>query len=80
MMGEDETPYCIECKLYHDHSAMIRKQREDWAACCRASNRLADLVCLMYHPRDKKVRKTWPTATWAEIIASELGIAVPESD
>ena len=53
---------------------------EGWAACCRASNRLADLVCLMYHPKDPRYRKTWPTATWAEIIASELGIEVPGDD
>jgi hypothetical protein len=50
---------------------------EDWAGCCRASNRIADLVCLMYHPGDKKARLTWPTATWAEIIASELDIQIP---
>lgn len=48
-----------------------------WAQCVRASNQLADLVCSMYHPKDDKARKTWPTATWAEIIASELGIEVP---
>jgi hypothetical protein len=49
-----------------------------WSDCIRASNRLADLVCAMYHPKDEKARKTFPTATWAEIIASELGISVPE--
>jgi hypothetical protein len=49
----------------------------DFAACHRASNRLADMVCAMYHPGDKKARETWPTATWAEIIASELGVEVP---
>lgn len=49
----------------------------DWTACTRASNRLADLVCTMYHPRDEKARETWPTATWAEIIAAELEITVP---
>ncbi len=48
-----------------------------WADCCRASNRLADLVCLMYHPKGEQARKTWPTTTWAEIIASELGIEIP---
>ena len=26
---------------------------EQWKACCRASNRLADLVCAMYHPRGR---------------------------
>jgi hypothetical protein len=51
-----------------------------WAGCCRASNRLADLVCMMYHPKDEMARKVWPTATWAEIIASELGIEVPGED
>jgi hypothetical protein len=50
----------------------------DWSACTRASNRLADLVCCMYHPKDELARKTYPTATWAEIIASELGIAILE--
>jgi len=50
-----------------------------WGGCCRASSRLADMVCSMYHPGDKKARQTWPTATWAEIIASELGVNVPES-
>ena len=49
-----------------------------WPACCAAANRLADLVCSMYHPKDDKARQTWPTATWAEIIASELGIELPE--
>ena len=52
---------------------------EQWKACCRASNRLADLVCAMYHPGDVEARKTWPTATWAEIIASELGVEIPDS-
>jgi hypothetical protein len=54
--------------------------QDQWAGCCRASNRLADLVCSMYHPRDPKARQTWPTATWAEIIAQELGIAVPKEN
>ena len=49
-----------------------------WHACCKASNRLADLVCSMYHPKNEQARKTWPTATWAEIIAAELGVEVPE--
>jgi hypothetical protein len=52
----------------------------NWHGCCNAAGRLADLVCNMYHPKDAKARKTWPTATWAEIIASELGIEVPETD
>ncbi len=52
---------------------------EGWAGCCKASGRLADLVCAMYHPKDQKARQTWPTATWAEIIASELDIAIPET-
>ncbi len=52
---------------------------DGWTGCCNASNRLADLVCLMYHPNDQKARQTWPTATWAEIIASELGIKIPDS-
>jgi len=53
---------------------------EGWSGCVRASNRIADLVCAMYHPGDDKARKTWPTATWAEIIAAELDIAVPQSE
>lgn len=52
----------------------------DWSGCCRASNRLADLVCMMYHAKDEKARKTWPTATWAEIIAEEVGINIPRSE
>lgn len=51
-----------------------RKPDPRWAQCVRASNRLADLVCSMYHPGDDKARQTWPTSTWAEIIASELGV------
>jgi hypothetical protein len=46
----------------------------DFAACSRASNRLADLACATFCPNDKQTRKIFPTATWAEIIASELGI------
>lgn len=53
--------------------------RHAWKACCRASNRLADLVCAMYHPKDEQARKTWPTATWAELIASELDIETPSA-
>jgi hypothetical protein len=51
-----------------------------WSACCRASNRIADLVCAMYHPGDKVARKVFPTATWAEIIASELDVEIPENE
>jgi hypothetical protein len=50
----------------------------DWKACARASNRIADLVSAVNNPNDKEARKLMPTATWAEIIASELGIQVPE--
>lgn len=50
---------------------------KDWAGCCRAANRLMDMVCLMYHPGDTYTRKVAPTAAWAEIIASELGIEIP---
>jgi hypothetical protein len=49
-----------------------------WPSCCAAARRLADLVCAMYHPKDDKARQTWPTATWAEIIACELGIQLPQ--
>ena len=55
------------------------ENNKEWLACTRAANRLADLVCLMYHPGDKMARLTWPTATWAEIIAAELGIQIPET-
>jgi len=48
----------------------------DFASCLRASNRLADLVCAMYHPKDEEARTVFPTATWAEVIASELGVEV----
>jgi hypothetical protein len=55
---------------------------KDWQSCARAANRLADLVCSMYHPKDAKARQVWPTATWAELIANELGVEIPgqESD
>ena len=43
----------------------------DWAGCSRAANRIADLVAACYAPKD---RALFPTATWTEIIASELGI------
>ena len=48
-----------------------------WSNCCRAAGRLVDLVCTMYHLKDEKARQTWSTATWAEIIASEFGIEIP---
>lgn len=48
-----------------------------WSACVKASNRLMDMVCAMYHSGDVKARLTAPTATWAEIIASELGVTLP---
>lgn len=51
----------------------------DWKACSRASNRLADLLAAVYAPKDEMARKLMPTATWAEIIASELDIPVPEA-
>lgn len=44
-----------------------------WTACYRASNRIADTVYLK--PDERKLA---PTATWAEIIASEMGIERPE--
>ena len=53
---------------------------KEWVACSRAANRLADLVCLMYHPKDDLARRIFPTATWTEIIASELGIEIPDSE
>jgi len=53
---------------------------KDWQSCTRAANRLADLVCAMYHPKDAQARKVWPTATWAEIIAAELGVEIPDQE
>lgn len=47
----------------------------NWESCYRAADRLADMVCAMYHPKDEKARQTWPVSTWAEIIAIELGIS-----
>jgi hypothetical protein len=58
----------------------MTEHSKEWIACSRAANRLADLVCAMYHPRDTKARATFPTATWAEIIAAELGVEIPNSD
>lgn len=52
----------------------------DWQGCVRAANRLMDLVCLMYHPGDEKARRVAPTATWAGIIAEELGIVTPSQE
>jgi hypothetical protein len=56
----------------------IQADRKAWHGCCVASNRIADLVCAMFYPGDVQARKTWPTATWSEMIASELNITVPE--
>jgi hypothetical protein len=44
-----------------------------WESCCAASHRIADLVYL-----DPKAREVAPTSTWAEIIAFELDVPVPE--
>lgn len=51
---------------------------QDWSNCVRASNRLADLMCAIYHPGDAETRKVATTATFAEIIAEDMGIHVPE--
>lgn len=59
---------------------MTPEDREKWIACCRASNRIWDLVCAMYHPNDPRARQVAPTATCAEMIAAELGIEVPETE
>lgn len=67
-------------KFWSQMSDEEQKASNDWSACCRASNRLADLACAMYHPKDVKARVVFPTATWAEIIASELGIEVPDEE
>lgn len=53
---------------------------DGWSGCVSAANQLADMVCLMYHPKDEKARKTFPTATWAEIIAREVGVTIPNSE
>lgn len=64
--------------LSQDGCKECERERENWQSCCRAANRLADLVCMMYHPKDSQARVVFPTATWSEIIASELGIQIPE--
>lgn len=51
----------------------------DWAGCTRASNRIADVVYAMHYPGDAQARLVAPTATWAEIIANELGIDSPDT-
>lgn len=57
---------------------MEQTPEQNWQRCCNASNRLMDLVCAMYHPGDAKARQTAPTSTWAEIIAEELGLELPD--
>lgn len=47
---------------------------QTWASCCRASHRIADTLYSHIPP----ARKIALTSTWAEIIASELGIEVSE--
>jgi len=59
-------------------SEMTKEQLEQWAACFRASNRIWDMVCAIHCPGDEFARAIAPTSTCAEIIASELGIEVPE--
>jgi hypothetical protein len=56
------------------------RKSDGWKQCCQASNRIADLMCSMYHHGDAQARKVYPTATMAEMIASSLGIEVPEYD
>jgi hypothetical protein len=67
-------------KTWSQMSEEEQKAAKDWAACCRAAHRLADLTCAVAYPGNEKVRQTWPTATWAEIIACELGIEIPEEE
>jgi hypothetical protein len=76
-MMDDNYDWCAEHKVYHDCKAMKAHKYEEWSKCVRASNRLMDLVCAMYHPKDAYARKIAPTITWAEIIAEELGIEIP---
>lgn len=52
------------------------KQVRQWQACCRASNRIWDLVHSMYGGQ----RNLMPAATTAEIIAGELGYSIPERE
>jgi hypothetical protein len=62
--------------------AALREPKEteapaaDWAGCCRASQRIWRLFNAMQKgtPADLKLA---PTSTTAEMIASELGIALP---
>lgn len=49
-----------------------------WGDCCRAATRLADLACATFCANNPKARQVFPTATWAEIIASELNVEIPE--
>jgi hypothetical protein len=48
-----------------------------WAACLRASSRICDIACALYHPGDELARTIAPRITIAEIIAGELGILTP---
>lgn len=45
----------------------------NWEGCVKAANRLADLACVL---KGEGARQVFPTAVWAEIIASELDIPV----
>ena len=52
----------------------------NWEGCCSAAGEIADLVCFMFYQGEKakQARKTWPTSTWAEIIARNVGVETPE--
>jgi len=67
-------------KLQDVAPTVTAQEKAAWAQCCKAAGRLADLVVAMYHHNDPQARKTWPTATWAEMIASETGVKIPSED
>lgn len=72
LAGRDAAEDGPEVDIIRIEQEVLRQNLiSDWGACSRASNRIADLVSAVYAPN---VRAMMPTATWAEIIASELGI------
>ena len=88
LSGEDVYRAAAEalCKKMNWPGSLIGGGTEDgyvfvfgpgFDSCSRAANRIADLVCAMYHPKDKKARQVYATATLAEIIANEIGEQIP---
>jgi hypothetical protein len=68
-----------ESRFMLSFSAVTLPPAADWAGCCRASQRIWQLFNAMQKgtPADLKFA---PTATTAEMIASELGIETPSDD